>query len=57
MGKDCGESAGLWHREQGASVATGTRLPPNNFAAFVIIGLWIVGAAAMAWWLWQGFVR
>jgi uncharacterized membrane protein YkvA (DUF1232 family) len=43
--------------EHRAKVEAGTRLPPNRTAAAIIIGLWIVGSAVSAWWLWNRFVR
>lgn len=39
--------------EHRASVAAGTRLPPNRVAAAVIIGLWIAGLMVAAHWLWR----
>ncbi|MEQ1670017.1 MAG: YkvA family protein [Hyphomicrobium sp.] len=43
--------------EHRANVASGARLPPNRIAAAVIVGLWIIGIAASAWWIWQWYVR
>lgn len=39
--------------EHRASVAAGTRLPPNRIAAAVIIVLWFIGSALAAWWAWN----
>ncbi len=38
--------------EHRASVAAGTRLPPNRFAAVVIIALWVLGLMVAARWAW-----
>lgn len=41
--------------EHRASVAGGTRLPPNRLAAVVVVSLWILGLMLAARWVWSAF--
>lgn len=43
--------------EHRASVAAGTRLPPNRLAAAVIVALWIAGLTLGGLWIWQRFLN
>ncbi|MBK9079343.1 MAG: DUF1232 domain-containing protein [Hyphomicrobium sp.] len=39
--------------EHRASVAAGTRLPPNRMAAAAIVALWVISLTFAAWWAWN----
>ena len=39
--------------EHRASVAAGTRLPPNRMAAAAIVALWVISLTFAAWWVWN----